>query len=96
MENVARAWHERRGEVLAQKEAILTALSQQQALGDDSISFSAAPLETAVNDLAQAFDSVSLHFPAGDYIAWPVRGSDDMGSCIGATATKIRHSAAFA
>jgi uncharacterized protein len=30
MENIARAWHERRGEVLAQNEAVRAALAQQQ------------------------------------------------------------------
>ncbi|MHB8914552.1 MAG: thioredoxin domain-containing protein [Thiobacillus sp.] len=58
MENIARAWHERRGEVLAQKEAVLAALSQQHPQGDNSTPFSAAPLLAAVSDLAQAFDSV--------------------------------------
>ena len=58
MENIARAWHERRGEVVAQKEAVREALSQQQPLGDASTRFSAAPLLTAASDMAQAFDPV--------------------------------------
>jgi len=58
MENIARAWHERRGEVVAQKDAVHAALSQQQPQGDDSTRFSAAPLLSAVGDMAQAFDPV--------------------------------------
>ncbi|OZA30457.1 MAG: thioredoxin domain-containing protein [Hydrogenophilales bacterium 17-61-9] len=58
MENIARAWHERRGEVLAQNEAVRDALARQQPvagaqdkLGDDIFG-------NAVRDLAQAFDPV--------------------------------------
>ena len=58
MENIARAWHERRGEVVAQQEAVRQALAQQQPLGDASARFSAAPLLAAVSDMAQAFDPV--------------------------------------
>ena len=58
MENVARAWHERRGEVIAQKEAVQAALAQQQPQGDDGTRFNAVPLLTAVRDMAQAFDPV--------------------------------------
>ena len=58
MENISRAWHERRGEVVAQKEAVLAALSQQQPQGDASTPFSTAPLLSAVGDIAQAFDPV--------------------------------------
>ena len=58
MENVARAWHERRGEVLAQNEAVRDALARQQpALGSPS-DLTDAPLAAAVRDLAQAFDPV--------------------------------------
>ena len=56
MENIARAWHERRGEVIAQKDAVHAALAQQQPQGDASTRFSAAPLLSAVGDMAQAFD----------------------------------------
>ena len=58
MENVARAWHERRGEVVAQKEAVQAALAQQQPQGDASTRLSAVPRLTAVRDMAQAFDPV--------------------------------------
>ena len=58
MENIARAWHERRGEVVAQKEAVREALMQQQPQGDAATRFSAAPLLTAVGDMARAFDPV--------------------------------------
>ncbi len=58
MENIARAWHERRGEVVAQKAAVHAALAQQQPQGDDATRYSAAPLLTAVSDMAQAFDPV--------------------------------------
>ena len=58
LENISRAWHERRGEVVAQKEAVLAALAQQQPLGEASTRFSAAPLLSAVSDMAQAFDPV--------------------------------------
>jgi uncharacterized protein YyaL (SSP411 family) len=58
MENIARAWHERRGEVVAQKKAVHAALAQQQPLGDETTRFSPAPLLSAVGDMAQAFDPV--------------------------------------
>src|SRR5512139_3800283 len=58
MENVARAWHERRGEVLAQNEAVRAALAQQQPTAGRPTALDAAPLAEAVRDLAQAFDSV--------------------------------------
>ncbi|MFN3544773.1 MAG: thioredoxin domain-containing protein [Thiobacillus sp.] len=56
MENVARAWRERRGEVLAQNVALREALAEQQpAAGQDAV-LNDAPLAQAVRDLAQAFD----------------------------------------
>jgi uncharacterized protein len=58
MQNVARAWHERRGEVLAQNEAVRDALVQQQASVGAQPTLTAAPLAEAVRDLAQAFDPV--------------------------------------
>ena len=58
MENIARAWHERRGEVVAQKEAVRDALARQQPQGDPSAQLSAEPLLVAVGDMAQAFDPV--------------------------------------
>ena len=58
MENVARAWHERRGEVLAQNEAVRAALAQQQPDGGRHEALTDAPLGQAVRDLAQAFDPV--------------------------------------
>jgi len=58
MENVARAWHERRGEVLAQNEAVRAALAQQQPDVGMHEALTDAPLGQAVRDLAQAFDPV--------------------------------------
>ena len=58
MENVARAWHERRGEVLAQNEAVRDALAQQQPAEGMPQALTDAPLAEAVRDLAQAFDPV--------------------------------------
>ncbi|HEY9145510.1 MAG TPA: thioredoxin domain-containing protein [Thiobacillus sp.] len=58
MENVARAWHERRGEVLAQNEAVRAALAQQQPAAGMQQALNDAPLAEAVRDLAQAFDPV--------------------------------------
>jgi uncharacterized protein YyaL (SSP411 family) len=58
MENVARAWHERRGEVLAQNEAVRDALARQQPTASDQPMLSDAPFAEAVRDLAQAFDPV--------------------------------------
>ena len=57
MENVARAWHERRGEVLAQNAAVREALARQQpAAGQPELDD--APFAAAVRELAQAFDPV--------------------------------------
>ncbi|MBW8369710.1 MAG: thioredoxin domain-containing protein [Thiobacillus sp.] len=58
MENIARAWHERRGEVLAQNEAVRDALARQQAAPGRQPALSDAPLADAVRDLAEAFDPV--------------------------------------
>ncbi|MHB1143561.1 MAG: thioredoxin domain-containing protein [Thiobacillus sp.] len=58
MENIARAWHERRGEVLAQNAAVRAALAQQQPRPDQPPALNDAPLAAAVRDLAQAFDPV--------------------------------------
>jgi uncharacterized protein YyaL (SSP411 family) len=56
MENIARAWHERRGEVLAQNAAVREALAHQQPAAGGSTALTDAPLAAAVRDLAQAFD----------------------------------------
>jgi len=56
MENIARAWHERRGEVLAQNEAVRAALAQQQPQAAAQGALSEAPLAQAVRDLGEAFD----------------------------------------
>ena len=58
MENIARAWHERRGEMLAQNEAVRDALAHQQPAPGVQQALSDAPLAAAVRDLAQAFDPV--------------------------------------
>ncbi|MHB1214239.1 MAG: thioredoxin domain-containing protein [Thiobacillus sp.] len=58
MENIARAWHERRGEVLAQNEAVRDALARQQPAPGAQQALNDAPFADAVRDLAQAFDPV--------------------------------------
>ncbi|MGE5320890.1 MAG: thioredoxin domain-containing protein [Hyphomicrobiaceae bacterium] len=58
IENVARVWHERRGEVLAQNEAVRAALAQQQPAAGMQPALTDAPIAEAVRDLAQAFDPV--------------------------------------
>src|SRR5512143_1276897 len=58
MENVARAWHERRGEVLAQNAALREALAEQPQPAGRETTLDAAPLAQAVRDLARAFDPV--------------------------------------
>ncbi|MDT3706010.1 MAG: thioredoxin domain-containing protein [Thiobacillus sp.] len=58
MENIARAWHERRGEVLAQNQAVREALAQQQPDAAAPAALTDAPLVQAVRELAQAFDPV--------------------------------------
>ena len=56
MENVARAWHERRGEVLAQNEAVRDVLVRQQPVPGPQPGLNDAPLADAVRDLGEAFD----------------------------------------
>ncbi|WP_296750198.1 thioredoxin domain-containing protein, partial [Thiobacillus sp.] len=58
MENVARAWRERRGEVQAQNAAVREALAQQQPVAGIGQGLSDAPFAAALRDLAQAFDPV--------------------------------------
>ena len=58
MQNVARAWRERRDEVLAQNEAVRDALARQQPGPSVQQALSDAPLAEAVRDLEQAFDPV--------------------------------------
>ncbi|NDP49267.1 MAG: thioredoxin domain-containing protein [Sulfuriferula multivorans] len=58
MENLARAWNERRGEVLAQNEAVREALTRQQPTPGAQPKLSDAIFGEAVRDLAQAFDPV--------------------------------------
>ena len=58
MQNVARAWHERRGDVLAQNDALRDALAAQQPVAAGEATLGDAPLAQAVRDLAQAFDPV--------------------------------------
>ncbi len=58
MQNVADAWHARRGEVLAQNAALREALAEQQPAAGDAAPLTDAPLAQTVRDLAQAFDPV--------------------------------------
>ena len=58
LENLARAWHERRGEVLAQNEAVRDALMRQQPEAGAQQAVSDAIFAEAVRDLARAFDPV--------------------------------------
>ncbi len=58
MENVARAWHERRGEVLAQNQAVRDMLARQQPTPGQQPALNDAPLAEAVRDLGEAFDPV--------------------------------------
>jgi uncharacterized protein len=58
MENVARAWHERRGEVLAQNAAVREALAQQQPAADGEPVLNDTVLAETVRDMSQAFDPV--------------------------------------
>ncbi len=58
MENIARTWHERRGEILTQNKAVRAALAQQQPEAGTSQALTDVPLADAVRDLAQAFDPV--------------------------------------
>jgi uncharacterized protein YyaL (SSP411 family) len=56
MENIARAWNERRGEIVAQTDAVRDALAQQQPVTSSGHTFDERPLRAAVSDLAEAFD----------------------------------------
>jgi len=56
MENIARAWHERRGDVLAQTAAVRDALARQQPAADMQQALSVAPFAEAVRDLSANFD----------------------------------------
>ena len=56
MENVARAWHERRGEILAQNAVMRDALGSQPPAPDAPTELTDAPLRAAVHALEQAFD----------------------------------------
>jgi uncharacterized protein YyaL (SSP411 family) len=58
MQNVARAWNERRGDVLAQNEAVRDVLSRQHPAPSAQPDLSDALLVEAGHDLAQAFDPV--------------------------------------
>ncbi len=58
MENVARVWRERRGEVLEQNAAVREALGAQQPQPAGETPLSDAPLAQAVRDLGAAFDPV--------------------------------------
>ncbi|MGK2951321.1 MAG: thioredoxin domain-containing protein, partial [Thiobacillus sp.] len=58
MENIARAWHERRGEILAQNSAVRDALAQLQPAAAQQDELSDAPLTKAVRDLGEAYDPV--------------------------------------
>jgi uncharacterized protein YyaL (SSP411 family) len=58
MENVARAWHERRNEVLAQNRAVRDLLARQQPAPDGQPELTNALLGEAVRDLGRAFDPV--------------------------------------
>lgn len=58
MENIAAAWHERRGEVLKQNEAVRDALARQQPAPGVQEKMSDIVFTEAVRDLAKAFDPV--------------------------------------
>ncbi|MHB1083908.1 MAG: thioredoxin domain-containing protein [Thiobacillus sp.] len=58
MENIAAAWHERRGEVLKQNEAVRDALARQQPAPGVQQKMSDIVFTEAVRDLAKAFDPV--------------------------------------
>jgi uncharacterized protein YyaL (SSP411 family) len=64
MENIARAWNERRGEVLKQNEAVRDALSRQQPAPGVQQKMSDIVFTEAVRDLAKAFDPVWGGFSA--------------------------------
>ncbi|OYZ56695.1 MAG: thioredoxin domain-containing protein [Hydrogenophilales bacterium 16-61-112] len=56
MENIARAWHERRGDVLAQTAAVRDALARQQPAPGAQQALNQAPFADAVRDLSANFD----------------------------------------
>ncbi|MBT9538392.1 thioredoxin domain-containing protein [Thiobacillus sp.] len=56
MQNIARAWHERRGDVLTQTEAVRNALTQQHPASGAPQDLNAAPFADAVRDLSANFD----------------------------------------
>ena len=56
MENVASAWHNRRGEVLTQNEAVREALSRESAVQPGPAALDARPFADALRDLEGAFD----------------------------------------
>ncbi len=56
MENVARAWRERRSEVLAQNEAVREALAGEHPQPVPRDAWDGAPLSAAMRDLEAAFD----------------------------------------
>ncbi|MFO7542218.1 MAG: thioredoxin domain-containing protein [Thiobacillus sp.] len=58
MESLARAWHERRGDILKQNAAVRDALARQQPEASGTPALSEEPLIEAVRDLAKAFDPV--------------------------------------
>ncbi len=58
MQNIARAWHERRGEVLSQTTAVRDALARQQPAPGAHAALSTTVLADAVRDLGAAFDPV--------------------------------------
>ena len=58
MDNLARAWNERRSDVLVQNEAVHAALAQQQPVQSDQAEAGEALFGKAVDDLAQMFDPV--------------------------------------
>ncbi|HEY9097749.1 MAG TPA: thioredoxin domain-containing protein [Thiobacillus sp.] len=58
MENLARAWNEKRDEVLSQSEAVREALTRQQPVAGGQQQLSETIFADAVRDLAEAFDPV--------------------------------------
>lgn len=58
MENIGRAWHERRGDVMAQTDAVRDALSRQQPAPGVQQAISETLFTDAVRNLAEAFDPV--------------------------------------
>ena len=58
MENVASTWHNRRGEVLVQNEAVREALSREMTMQSGPGVLDAKPVADALRDLEAAFDPV--------------------------------------